>query len=167
MKHFAVIGLGNFGFHAAKALFEDGNEVVAIDADKARVQAIDPHSTEAVVLDATDKEALKSLGLENMDGVIVSTGTKISTSILICLYLQEIGVKKILAKALDADHGKILKRVGATEIIHPERDMALRLSRLFGNSPEFWLNAQYARDLWEAHRQFENELKQIQPLDAA
>jgi len=122
-------GLGNFGFHAAKALFEDGNEVVAIDTDKARVQAIDPHSTEAVVLDATDKEALKSLGLESMDGVIVSTGTKISTSILISLYLQEIGVKKILAKALDDDHAKILKRVGATEIIHPERDMALRVSR--------------------------------------
>jgi len=129
MKRFAVIGLGNFGFHAAKALFEDGNEVVAIDTDRARVQAIDPHSTEAVVLDASDKEALKSLGLENMDGAIVSTGTKISTSILICLYLQEIGVKKILAKALDDDHGKILKRVGATEIIHPERDMALRVSR--------------------------------------
>ncbi len=129
MKRFAVIGLGNFGFHTAKALFEDGNEVIAIDRDRARVQAIDPHSTEAVVLDASDKEALKSLGLENMDGVIVSTGTKISTSILICLYLQEIGVKKILAKALDDDHGKILKRVGATEIIHPERDMALRISR--------------------------------------
>ncbi len=129
MKRFAVIGLGNFGFHTAKALFEDANEVVAIDSDKGRVQAIDPFSTEAVVLDATDKDALKSLGLENMDGVIVSTGTKISTSILICLYLQEIGVKKILAKALDEDHGKILRRVGATEIIHPERDMALRVSR--------------------------------------
>lgn len=129
MKHFAVIGLGNFGFHAARALFEDGNEVVAIDTDKARVQAVDPYSTEAVVLDATDKEALKSLGLENMDGVIVSTGTKISTGILICLHLHEIGVRKILAKALDNDHGKILKRVGATEIIHPERDMALRISR--------------------------------------
>ncbi|MFO8088905.1 MAG: TrkA family potassium uptake protein [Desulfatiglandaceae bacterium] len=129
MKHFAVIGLGNFGFYAARALFEDGNEVVAIDTDKARVQAVDPYSTEAVVLDATDKEALKSLGLENMDGVIVSTGTKISTSILICLHLHEIGVRKILAKALDDDHGKILKRVGATEIIHPERDMALRISR--------------------------------------
>lgn len=129
MKRFAVIGLGNFGFYAAKALFEDGNEVVAIDTDRARVQAIDPHSTEAVVLDATDKEALKSLGLESMDGVIVSTGIKISISILICLYLQEIGVKKILAKAQDDDHGKILKRVGATEIIHPERDMALRVSR--------------------------------------
>ena len=129
MKKFAVIGLGNFGFHAAKALYEDGNEVVAIDADKARVQAIDAYCTEAVVLEATDRESLKALGLEGMDGVIVSTGTKISTSILICLYLQEIGVKKILAKALDEDHGKILKRVGATEIIHPERDMALRISR--------------------------------------
>jgi trk system potassium uptake protein len=129
MKRFAVIGLGNFGFYAAKALYEDGNEVVAIDLDKNRVQAIDPYSTEAVVLDATDKDALKSLGLENMDGVIVSTGTKISTSILICLYLYEIRVAKILAKALDDDHGKILKRVGATEIIHPERDMALRISR--------------------------------------
>jgi trk system potassium uptake protein len=129
MKRFAVIGLGNFGFHAAKALYEDGNEVVAIDTDKARVQSIDPFCTEAVVLDSTDKEALKTLGLEDMDGVIVSTGTKISTSVLICLYLQEIGVKKILAKALDDDHGKILRRVGATEIIHPERDMALRVSR--------------------------------------
>jgi len=129
MKRFAVIGIGKFGFHAAKALYEDGNEVVSIDSDKARVQAIDPHSTEAIVLDATDKDALKALGLENMDGVIVSTGTKIGISILICLYLQEIGIKQILAKALDEDHEKILKRVGATEIIHPERDMALRVSR--------------------------------------
>lgn len=129
MKKFAVIGLGNFGFHAAKALFEDGNEVIAIDDDKPRVQAIDPYCTEALVLDATDKEALKTLGLENMDGVILSTGTKISVSILICLYLNEIGVKKILVKAQDDDHAKILRRVGATEIIHPERDMALRVSR--------------------------------------
>jgi trk system potassium uptake protein len=129
MKRYAVIGLGNFGFYAAKSLYEDGNEVVAIDLDKARVRGIDPYSTEAIVLDATDNEALRSLGLESMDGVIVSTGTKISTSILICLHLQEMGVKKILAKALDEDHGKILKRVGATEIIHPERDMAIRISR--------------------------------------
>lgn len=133
MKRFTVIGLGNFGFYAAKALFEDGSEVVAIDTDRAKVQAIDHYSTEAVVLDATDKEALKSLGLDGMDGVIVSTGTKISTSILICLHLQEVGVKRILAKAVDDDHAKILKRVGATEIIHPEREMALRVSRSLSN----------------------------------
>lgn len=129
MKRFAVIGLGNFGFHTAKALFEDGNEVIAIDSEKAIVQTIDPYSSQAMVLDATDKMALKSLGLENMDAVVVATGPKISTSILICLYLQEIGIKKILAMALDEDHGKILERVGATEIIHPERDIALRVSR--------------------------------------
>jgi trk system potassium uptake protein len=129
MKKFTVIGLGNFGFHAVKALFEDGNEVIAIDADRVKVQAIDQYSTEAIVLDATDKEVLKSLGLDEMEAVIVSTGTRISISILICLYLQELGVKRILAKALDPDHEKILLRVGATEIIHPERDMAIRISR--------------------------------------
>ncbi len=129
MKRFAVIGLGNFGFHAAKALYEEGNEVLAMDTDRARVQAIDPYSTEAMVIDATDKEALKSLSLEEMDAVIVSTGTRISNSILICLYLQESGAKKIVAKAIDDDHAKILKRMGATEIIHPERDMAIRVSR--------------------------------------
>jgi trk system potassium uptake protein TrkA len=128
-RKFAVIGLGNFGFHVAKALYGDGSEVIAIDTDKVRVQAIDPFSSEAIVMDATDRVALRSLGLEHLDGVIVSTGTKISISILICLYLQEIGVKAILAKALDEDHEKILKRVGATEVIHPERDMALRIAR--------------------------------------
>lgn len=129
MKRFAVIGLGNFGFHAAKALYEDGNEVIAIDSEKNRVQAVNPHATEAIVLDATERDSLDALGLETIDGVIISTGTKISTSILICLYLKEIGVKKIMVKALDDDHGKILTKVGATEIIHPEREMAIRVSR--------------------------------------
>lgn len=129
MKRFAVIGLGKFGFYMAKALFEEGNEVVAIDNNKTRIQAIDPFTTEALLLDATDKEALTALGLENMEAVVLSTGLNISNSILICLYLQEIGVKKILVKALDDDHAKILRRVGATDIIHPERDMAIRVSR--------------------------------------
>lgn len=129
MKKFAVIGLGKFGFHAAKALFEDGNEVIAIDTDRNKVQAIDPFATEAIILNAMDKESLRSLGLEEMDAVIVSTGTSSSISIMICLYLNELGVKRILAKALDPDHEKVLRRVGATDIIHPERDMALRISR--------------------------------------
>lgn len=133
MKRFAVIGLGNFGFHAARALYEDGHEVVAIDSSRSRVQAIGHHATEAVLLDATDTDALKTLGLEDMDAVIVSTGTKISTSILICLHLQEMKVRKILAKAIDEDHEKVLKRVGATEVIHPEREMALRVSRTLSN----------------------------------
>ena len=129
MKRFAVIGLGKFGFFVAKSLFEDGNEVIAIDADRNRVQAIKSFCSEAIVMDATESEPLKSLGLEVMDGVVVSTGTNISISILISLHLHEIGVKKILAKALDEDHAKILSKVGATEIIHPEKDMAVRVAR--------------------------------------
>lgn len=128
MKRFVVIGLGNFGFHVAKALFEDGNEVIAIDMDKARVQAIDTHSTEAIVMNGVDKDAIKALGMEQLNGVVVSTGANISTSVLICLHLQEIGVKRIIAKAIDDDHAKVLKKVGATEIIHPERDMAQRVA---------------------------------------
>jgi trk system potassium uptake protein len=129
MKRFAVIGLGNFGFNMAKALYAEGNEVIAIDTDKAKVQTISPNCTEAIVMNATDNEALKSLGLENFDAVIISTGTKISFSLLICLHLHEMGVKQILVKAIDDDHAKILLRVGATDIIHPERDMAIRVAR--------------------------------------
>jgi len=129
MKRFAVIGLGHFGFHVAKTLFEEGHEVVAMDIQKNRVQAIDPFCTEAILIDAAEKERLKVVGLEEMDGVLVSTGTKISISILITLHLQELGVKKILAKAVDEDHEKILKKVGATEIIHPEKDMAVRVAK--------------------------------------
>ena len=129
MKRFAVIGLGKFGSYVARALYEGSNEVVAIDYDRNRVQAIDPHVSESVVLDATNKESLENLGLEDMDAVIVSIGSRISNSILICLYLQEAGVKKIIARAMDEDHEKILRRVGATKIIHPERDVAEKLSR--------------------------------------
>lgn len=129
MKRFAVIGLGRFGFHVAKMLFEEEHEVVAIDKDRNLIQEIDSFCTEAIVMDATDKERLKSLGLDELDGVIVSTGDKISTSILISLYLQEIGVKYILVKAVDEDHSKILKKVGATETIRPEMAMAVRVAK--------------------------------------
>ena len=91
MKKYAVIGLGNFGFHAAKALFVDGHEVITIDTDRGKVQAIGPFATSVLVLDATDKEALHSLGLEEMDAVVVSIGTNISVSIMVCLYLNELG----------------------------------------------------------------------------
>ena len=80
-------------------------------------------------MDATDKESLLALGLNEMDSVIVSAGEKISNSILICLHLNEIGVKKILAIAMDDDHEKILKKVGATEVIRPEMAMAIRIAK--------------------------------------
>jgi len=129
LKRFAVIGLGKFGFHVAKELFIEGNEVIAIDKNPDRVQEIDPFCTEAIVLDASEKEKLRALGLDEMDGVVVSIGSDVSSSVLLTLHLQEIGVKKLLAKAVDEDHGKLLRKVGATEVIHPEKAMALKVAR--------------------------------------
>lgn len=128
MKRFAVIGVGRFGYYVAKALYENKNEVIAIDRNKERVQAIVPHCTSAIVQDVTDIEALKGLGLDEMDGVIVSTGANIKPSILICFHLGRLGIKRIIAKAEDDDHGEILKQLGATEIIRPGMDMAQRLA---------------------------------------
>jgi trk system potassium uptake protein len=129
MKRYGVIGLGTLGYYVAKGLYEEGNEVIAIDMNKDKVQAIVSFSSDAIVMDATDKEKLKAVGLEEMDAVIISTGNKISISILICYYLREIGVKRILCKAEDDDHGEILKLVGSNEIIRPDKDMALRIIR--------------------------------------
>ena len=98
MKRFAVIGCGSFGFYLAKALYENKNQVIAIDRSKEKIQAIDPSVTTAIVQDATDAESLKGLGLEEMDAVIVSTGANIKSSILICFYLKKIGFKKLLPR---------------------------------------------------------------------
>lgn len=129
MKKFAVIGIGTFGFYLTKTLFEEGHEVVAIDLDRNRVQAISNLCTEAIVTDATETEGLKGLGLEEMNCVVVSTGSNISNSILICLHLQEFGVKKILAKALNEDHNKILIKMGAIETINPDMAIAIRTAK--------------------------------------
>jgi trk system potassium uptake protein len=129
MKKFAVIGIGTFGFYLTKTLFEEGHEVVAIDLDRNRVQAISNFCTEAIVMDATVTEGLKALGLEEMNCIVVSTGSNISSSILICLHLQEFGVKKILAKALNEDHNKILIMMGATKTINPEMAIAIRAAK--------------------------------------
>jgi trk system potassium uptake protein TrkA len=128
-KRFLVIGLGKFGFHVAKALYAEGHEVIALDSDQDRVQHIVEYCTEALVLDATDKEKLAALEVEELDAAVVSTGSETGKSILITLYLAELGVKSILTKAVNEDHGKILTRVGATELIEPEKSMALRVAQ--------------------------------------
>ena len=128
MKRFAVIGAGKFGFYVAKALYENKNEVIVFDRDKERIQAIEPYCTSAIVQDLTDFEAIKGLGLEEADAVIVSTGDDIKPSILICFHLSRLGVKRIIVKAEDDDHGEILKQLGASEIILPGVDMAHRLA---------------------------------------
>ncbi|RFT16209.1 MAG: Trk system potassium uptake protein TrkA [Candidatus Saccharicenans subterraneus] len=126
---FAVIGLGSFGSYLAKTLYEKGHEVLVIDKDKDKVEEAKDFSSQAVWMDSADKESLKALGVQDMDVAVVSLGPEMEPSILTVLYLHELGVNRILAKALSPDHGKILEAIGATEVIYPERDMAVRLAQ--------------------------------------
>jgi trk system potassium uptake protein TrkA len=129
MARFAVIGLGTFGGHVVRALFKQGHEVIAIDRESERVQDLREECSQPIVADCTDKPTLHALGLDSADAVVLSLGQRMDASILVTLYLKEMGVRRIVAKAISADHGRILELIGATEIIHPERDTALRVAR--------------------------------------
>lgn len=128
MRSFAVIGLSSFGFYIAKELSHRGHHILAIDIDEDKIDKVRSFVERAVIADAGDKDTLAGLGLAELDGVIVSMGEKIDASILVTLYLRELKVKKIIAKANTDDHGRILDIIGATQVVFPERDEALRLA---------------------------------------
>lgn len=127
-KHFAVIGLGRFGFSVAKTLAKYGSEVIAIDREEDRVKKVAEFVTYAVQLDAIDEKALRSVGVQNVDTAIVSIGEKIEASILVVMLLKEMGIKNIIAKAVTTLHGKVLENLGVQRIVYPERDMAVRVA---------------------------------------
>ncbi|MGG3564486.1 TrkA family potassium uptake protein [Neobacillus rhizosphaerae] len=127
-NQYAVIGLGRFGISIAQKLFESGQEVLGVDVNEERVD--DSHSsvTHAVIADSTDAEALKSIGIRNFDTVVVAIGNDIQASILTVLLLKELGVKRVIAKALNKLHGQVLDKVGADWVVFPERDMGVRVA---------------------------------------
>jgi trk system potassium uptake protein len=127
-NQYAVIGLGRFGISIAQKLFESGQEVLGVDVNEERVE--DSHSfvTHAVIADSTDAEALKSIGIRNFDTVVVAIGNDIQASILSVLLLKELGVKRVIAKALNKLHGQVLDKVGADWVVFPERDMGMRVA---------------------------------------
>ncbi len=129
MKRVVVIGLGIFGFNLAKVLFEAGLEVIAIDKSKDLVQRMRDHSTKAIVADATEKEVLEAIGLEENDIVIISFGEDLAASTILTLHLKEMNIKTIIVKAPNEDHKRILEKVGATEVLIPEGEMAVRVAR--------------------------------------
>lgn len=127
-RSFTVIGLGRFGYSVAQTMVEKGCEVLAIDKDEERIQAISDIATFAVQCDATDERALKAVSAQNVDVAVVSIGENIEASILIVQTLKEMGVKSIVAKAVATIQGKILLNLGVDEVIYPERDAAIRLA---------------------------------------
>ena len=128
MKQFMIIGCGRFGSSIATTLFKLGHEVMVIDLDEERIQDIAEEVTYAVQADVSDENVLMELGISNFDVVIVSIGSNYQASIMATLIAKESGVKKVVAKAHDSLHGKVLAKIGADKIIYPERDMGVRVA---------------------------------------
>ncbi|GAA0324995.1 Ktr system potassium transporter KtrC [Bacillus carboniphilus] len=133
-KEFVVIGLGRFGGSICRALTELGMEVMAIDREEDKVNEFSSVAAHAVVADSTDESVLKSLGIRNFDHVIVAIGDDIQSSILTTLMLKELGVNKITVKAQNDYHEKIVRRIGADHVVHPERDMGRRIAHNIASS---------------------------------
>jgi trk system potassium uptake protein len=123
-----VIGLGRFGRTLATTLVRLGNEVLGVDVSPKVVQACAVDLTHVVQADATDMEALRQLGAADFSRAVVAIGTDIQASILATYALVDLGVSRIWAKAVTAEHGAILERVGAQRVIFPEIEMGERVA---------------------------------------
>jgi trk/ktr system potassium uptake protein len=133
MKQYAIIGVGNFGYYLAVHLYKKGHEVLAIDKDSKQVQAIKDNVSQAIVADATDRKAMEAIEVKQMDAAVVCIGSGLSDSILATLNLKEIGVERLLAMAISEAHGRILHKIGASEVFFPERDRAIFLAERLHN----------------------------------
>jgi len=129
MKTFTVIGLGRFGFALATELYKLGHEVLAVDSDESIVQAIADRVTHAAAGDASDPAVLKALGVRNCDCAIVAAAQDVGKSALITLSLKEMGVPKVVCKAKDATHQRVLERIGADRVIIPEQESGIKLAQ--------------------------------------
>jgi trk system potassium uptake protein TrkA len=133
MQQIAVVGLGNFGYYLGRELFSRGFDVIGIDIEKSMVQRVRYDLSEAVLADATEKETLLALGIDRVDIGVVTIGSNMLASIIATFHLKEIGVKWVYAKALNVEHAQILQRMGADEVLFPEKELAVSLARRIHN----------------------------------
>ena len=126
MERFAVIGLGRFGRRLAISLADAGAEVIAIDRDLDRVEQIKDHVTVAVCLNSTEEQALRSQGIDEVDVAVVGIGSDFEANILTTVILKQIGVARVISRATTTTRGDILSRIGADDIVNPERESADR-----------------------------------------
>lgn len=137
-SRFLICGLGNFGTYLARKLFENSQEVVAIDINEKRVTEAKDYVSEAVVADVAQREALEQLGLDKIDAAVISLGeARIDASVLATLHLKDLGIKRIIVKTISSDHARIVEKIGATQVIFPEKEAALRLADRLSNPNVF------------------------------
>ena len=125
---FGVIGLGRFGTALVKTLSQAGKEVIAIDKDEQKVKAVRGCTDFAFVADELNRETLEAIGIQNCGTVAVCIGEKMDASILTTMLVVKMGVPHVIAKAASAEHGEVLKRLGA-DVVYPESDMAVRIGK--------------------------------------
>jgi len=130
-RQIAVLGLGNFGQTVAVELTRLGHDVLAIDENAHIVELVADDVTHAVQADMTDMAALEELGLARFDAAIVAVSESLEASILTTVLLKRLGVANIIAKASNALHGSILEELGVSRVVHPEREMGLRVAHSF------------------------------------
>lgn len=129
MKRIGVVGAGRFGSSLAETLARLGAEVVLLDRARETVQRMASIVTRAAQGDAAEVRVLIDAGFGECDAAVVAIGANMEGSILATLNLKEIGVPKVVAKAASDMHGKVLDRVGADEVVYPNRERAQRLAR--------------------------------------
>jgi len=125
-----VVGLGRFGTALASALVDLGVEVVAVDTNPDLVNTWVDRITHVRLADGTNPATLEQLGAAGFDAVVVAIGSDIEASILSTAALADQGAQNIWAKAITPQHGRILERVGATEVVYPEQQMGQRVARV-------------------------------------
>lgn len=129
-QQFAIIGLGLFGETIARELTRLGHEVVGIDTNERVVDRLADTITHAVVADGADEKAIEELNLGRFDAAIVAIGERnMEANLLATLHLKALGLKEVWVKALTADHHKILAKIGATRILHPEYEMGMHVAQ--------------------------------------
>ncbi|MBM7096004.1 MULTISPECIES: potassium channel family protein [Alteribacter] len=127
-KQFAIIGLGRFGSSVCKELHRMNHDVLAIDKDKHKVNELKNHATHTMVADGTDETVMSKAGIRNFDHVIVAIGEDIQASILCTLILKDFDIKQVWVKAQNDHHHKVLEKIGADKVFHPESDMGERIA---------------------------------------
>lgn len=127
-REFGIVGLGKFGLSLGRSLRRHGQVVVGVDSDPDKVKIASEVMSQAYQAEAMDKTALQQLGLAELSEVVVSTGHSMEASILITMFLKELGCGRVTVKATSHDHEKVLRKVGADEVIFPERYAAEQLA---------------------------------------
>jgi trk system potassium uptake protein TrkA len=127
-KTFAVIGLGLFGQKVCEILAEKGGEVIAIDNSPSQVNKVKDYVSQAILLDSTDEESLADAPLDQVDAAVVAIGDNIEASILTTALMKQIGVPLIIARAVNKNHSRVLKKVGADEVINIEERQGRRVA---------------------------------------